>query len=279
MLRQSLLGGLQEELTIGCVQLAHYFSFPQGRPEDPDSALHPLATQAALYHYALTDAGYDRVYLLGAPDREHANQRNVPGGEGQKNRPHYAELGAALAAAHYFEDASPTTRNREVYATAAEEVNWEKLPSANAKIVQQNIVAFTTVCMLHARFLTKALDARKHAGAAWERRMRKAGIPMLGGQEPELHELRDFAERYLAWAIDVQRYSGVELFTFDGAIRGETLGRVVGKAALDEPYHELMLRLNKVGQTGQHSAVGWYVAALSKAAREFCEANYPAWWR
>ena len=276
MLRQTLLSGLQQELAIGCVQLAHYFSFPQGGAEDPDSALHPLATQAALYHYALTDAGYDRVYLLGSPDREHANQDNAPGGPKQKNRPHYVELGAALAAAHFFDEAD-VLKDPSVYTSGAEQVDWDALPTSRPKEVQRQLVAFTTACMLHARFLSRILEKGKHRDMPWEREMRRHVATQLGGQEAELRELRDFGTRYLTWAAELQHASGVNLFTFSGDAAG-ALGRVAGEPESENPFHELMLRLNRVRGANQNDPVGWYMDALTRASIEFCRSNYSAWW-
>jgi hypothetical protein len=277
LLRETLLSGLQQELELGCIQLAPYFSFPQGRAEDPDSALHPLATQAALYHYALTDTGYDRVYLLGAPDREHACQANVPGGEGQKNRPHYVELGAALAAAHFFGE-KPTDTRPEVYACGSDEVVWDKLPYRIQTDLRRNLVAFTTFCMLHGRFFADDLEQRKHEGSTWLKELRAGGSRSLGGQEPEIRTLRDFAKRYLVWADEMQRSHGADLFTLNGSTAVDSLGRVTPGSDLADPFHELVLRLNRVRDLQQPTGPGWYVSALTSATVDFCKANYKGWW-
>lgn len=279
LLSNLLLQGLQQDLAMGCVQLAPYFSFPPGREEDPDSALHPLATRAALYHYALTDVGYRRIYFLGAPGREQSNNENVVGGDAQRNLAHYVELGAALAAAHFF--ASPPEReNPEVVASATEEISWDKLPARELTNARRNLVAFATFCRMHADFLASALEQRRHLETKWLSDLESRNERKLGGQELELRELRDFSVRFLSWMEEVQRVSGVNLFRVGTRETEDALAAVTvsGGAALEHPYHEIIYRLNQVPPTDQRTGTGWYVHALTHAVQSFCSKNYEAWW-
>ena len=103
-------------IEIGCAQMLPYFSFPKGGEKDPNSALHPLATQASLFHYSHAKAGYNRIYLVGAPQRIETNKANLPGGSEQRNSAHYAELGAALSALDFL-DGEVTKGTSDVFST------------------------------------------------------------------------------------------------------------------------------------------------------------------
>jgi hypothetical protein len=277
LLKEVLLSGLQRELHIGCVQVAPYFSFPPGKEEDPDSAVHPLATQAALYHYSLTNVGYDRIYLVGAPNREQANRHNARGGTQQNNRSHYVELAAALAAAHFFAR-PPEHGATEVLACGSDEVSWDKLPFRGETSIRKKLSAFATFCLMHAHFLTKVLEERRHVGAKWMADLGARRNRTLGGQEPELKELREFSLRFLTWAEDLQRASDVDLFSLSNRESPEALASVVRGGQSDRPYHAIYSRLATVGELDQETGIGWYVAALGSAVNEFCRSNYQSWW-
>jgi hypothetical protein len=276
LLQSTLLSGLQKDLVIGCVQLTPYFSFPPGRPEDPDSAVHPLATQAALYHYSLTDTGYDRIYLVGAPGREQSNSENVVGGDAQKNRAHYVELASALAVAHFF-GAPPTRSGAEVLACGSEHVEWDRLPYQAETQLRRQLVSFGTFCMLHANFLSEELAEQKHRGAKWLDDLMSARDRKLGGQEVELRELRDFARRFLQWATELQEVNGVDLFATPGEKSSDALNAIAKSGTSVRPFHDLMRHLNSVTDVDQSTGQGWYVEALSRASLAFCDDNYPAW--
>jgi hypothetical protein len=273
-----LLAGLDKQLRLGCVQLAPYFTFPQGHDEDPDSALHPLATQAALYHYSLTDTGYDRIYLIGAPTREQSNSENVPGGGAQKNQSHYVELAAALAVANFFAS-PPNETGVEVVACASEAVTWNDLPARAVTDVRKNLTTFATFCALHANFLATDLAERRHEGSKWLQDLKSSVGKTLGGQEPEIGALTEFATRFINWAIDVSRLSEVDLLTMHKTTDPKQLGAVAGGGmATAAAFHKLIFNLNSKGKNNQHSPVGWYVDALTRASSEFCKVNYSTWW-
>jgi hypothetical protein len=277
LLRSVLPSGLQRDLTIGCIQLAPYFSFPPGRPEDPDSALHPLATQAALYHYSLTDTGYDRIYLLGAPGREQSNRENVVGGDAQRNTAHYAELAAALAAAHFFAD--PPEHNRsEVVACGAEEVSWDKLPYQHETELRRRMAAFGAFCAMHASFLAEELSEQRHIGSKWMMDLTSGRNRALGGQEMELRDLRDFAARFIGWAAELQRVADVDLFSVPVPVSEDALTLVRG-ASGRRPYHEIYRGLSSAKVGDQETGPGWYVEALTRAAFDFCDTAYTGWGR
>ena len=276
LLRSTLLSGLQRQMAIGCVQIAPYFSFPPGRPEDPDSAIHPLATQAALYHYSLTDTGYDRIYLVGAPGREQSNAENVVGGDAQKNRAHYVELASALAVAHFI-SAPPSKVGAEVLACGAEHVEWDRLPFQTETDLKRRLVSFGTFCMTHANFLSEELEEQRHRGTKWLDDLQSARQRTLGGQEIELRELRDFARRFLLWASELQEVKGVDLFSMPNSKSPDALGAIAKSGTSVRPYNDIMRHLNSASEVDQSTGQGWYVEALSRASIAFCDANYPVW--
>jgi hypothetical protein len=278
LLRSVLLSGLQRELAVACVQVTPYFSFPPGGEEDPDSALHPLATQAALYHYSLTDTGYDRIYIVGAPGREQSNPNNVVGGDAQRNAAHYVELAAALAAAHFFSEPPPKGAT-EVLACGAEDVRWDKLPFQKESDLRRRLVSFGTFCLMHSRFLAPEMEERRHVGARWMDVLTAHDGRRLGGQEAVLRDLRDFAERVLRWARELQRIEGVDLFALPDNIGEQALASVARGGESRKPYHEIYSRLTATHDLKQETGTGWYIEALTRAATAYCDSIYKGWGR
>ena len=276
---QQVLPKLHENIRIGCVQMAPYFSFPEGQSRDPDSALHPLATQAALYHYAFTSSGYHRIYLVGAPDRVETSTENRPGGIDQRNRAHYVELGAALAGAHFFQTPPAAGQTAEVFASGAREAVWSSLPQGRETEVRRNLVSFATFCMLHTHFLYDDLRLAKHRGAKWTYDLSAATARTLGGQEPELEQLRDFARRFLQWADQVQATADERLFRLPERPSAGQLAQVSEGGRVDgDAYHQIIAGLNRLGRVDQPTPQGWYMDALSQSVDGFCKENYSSWW-
>jgi hypothetical protein len=282
LIREMLGEELSENVTMGCLQLAPYFSFPQGQSRDPDSTLHPIATQSALFHYAYSDTGYSRLYLLGAPRREQTSQKNRPGGADQRNDAHYVELAAALAASHFFEGvADDELGETEVLACGADQLEWKTLPHGSAVEARRNLVSFATFSMLHAHFLSKDLKNRGHLGYSWAHQLALQSRKPLGGQEATLSDLSDFCRQFLKWAAEVDDSASASLFTLSkGDPAVAELARISGGGTVDErrAYHELINHLNQVKRADGESASGWYVDALTQAVDKFCGRHYQTWW-
>ncbi len=279
LIRQNLrevTGGI----TIGCVQVAPYFSFPVGGSQDPDSAKHPLATQAALYHYAFNDVGYDAIYLVGAPDRAQTNDSNNPGGANQRNKAHYVELAAALALGDFFSSPPTTVKGGQVRACGASALSWYGFPQQESPRLRERLQLLSTLSMLHAHFLFDDLQAKRHRGSRWLAELERREARSLGGREEELRDLRDFALRFLNWADQIQATSESELFSIDSSPTSESLGTIgSGGQAGTDVYHELVSGLNRVEGLEQNTGVGWYVHGLSEAVAQFCTDHYGSWWK
>ncbi|HYW08813.1 MAG TPA: hypothetical protein VE913_17760 [Longimicrobium sp.] len=277
-LLNEILHDVRKNLTLACVPLTSYFSFgPPADPErDPDSTLHPLATQTALFHYAHGDTGYDRVYLLGAPHRRSTADGNEPGGHGQRNRSHYVELAAALAAADFFR--APPDGSPSVSTCGTRTVTWESLPLGTDLELRRHFIGLTTLCLFHARYLHPAVRAERHVGSEWQRSLaRRTRGALDAGKESEGGKLHDFALRFLRWAGEVQHsVPGAEVLFRPGEPGDHTaLGRVDG-AERDGSlaYHQLYEGLNRAGRVEQNRPAGWYLAAASRAVGRFCETHY-----
>jgi hypothetical protein len=279
---QSALPLLRDKIEIACVPLAPYFSFPEGGAKDPNSQLHQLATQAALYHYAFTETGYQRAYLLGAPERQLTSEKNWVGGSAQRNQSHYVELAAALAVAHFFEDAHVGSKEggTQVFATGAKQVAWEFLPHPEQARVRARLVSFTAFCVLHAHFLFDDLRVGRQRGARWAGELEVQTQQKLGGQEAELSQLNAFARRYLDWSREVQRSAGPGggLIHVPENPQETAFGLIAeGGAEGGHHYHELIAALNRVRKLEESTPVGWYVHGLTRAAESFCANRYSSW--
>ncbi|GJG86308.1 hypothetical protein tb265_14890 [Gemmatimonadetes bacterium T265] len=292
---------LQRNLRVGCVQLAPYFSFNAAEdPNLPDSRLHPITTKSSLFHYGTTPVGYDRVYLVGAPERSPTNDgAPVRGGTAQKNRAHYAELAAALAVVNFFRD-PPAERAPEgeappVYAAYSEGTTYDAFPDAAPLQLRRNLVSFATACALHAMYLAPNVGAL--GDSAFMAVMRQETGARIEPGNAAFDAFTRFAARFLDWMTevdaqadgllsdsfprDVRRY----LENPDGYYRdrpdGGPLAQVApGAAARGQPYTELYTkRIGGVrrGQIHQRTPVGFYLELLTRAADDFCATLYPNW--
>lgn len=270
------LGDVSEGIKIASVQVAPYFSFPPGGELDPDSALHPLATQAALYHYAGSDA-YDSIYFLGAPERPQTSEVNRRGGSNQRNSAHYAELVGALGIRDFFFGASDSEGGRTL-AAGGERADWSGFPSGSPEELQQKMTAFCTAALFHSEFLFEDFRKNRHRNHRWAEEIGTGGSE-LGGGESELEDLKAFTDRFLAWARQVSDTTDEPLFRLDDPLRARSLGKVGPGGKKDAAaYHELFSALNRVEDVDQSTPVGRYLEMLTAASHEFCAHHYVSWW-
>jgi hypothetical protein len=276
LLKELFPTGLLEKIRIGCVQVAPYFTFPPGDSHDPDSALHPLATQAALYHYGYTDVGYERIYLVGAPDRLTTSNSNSPGGALQRNQAHYAELGAALAALHFFAQRTKKRDTVEVMACGSRELDWRGLPQIEGAQLKDKMVSFTTFCLLHAHFLFEDLQSKRHVGSRWTHDLKRgvSGGRQLHGEEAELEDMNRFARRYLDWIKEIEDTPEVDLFTVHANPTAASLGQLLPRSPDNDAYDAILRNLNGGKRIKQGTAPGWYLTALTESVDAFCRTHY-----
>jgi hypothetical protein len=271
---------LHANLNLACVQLGPYFDFDApNRPGDPDSSLHPLATQTALYHYASTHTGYGRVYLLGAPSRVRTNDANFRGGLDQRNASHYVEIAAALAAADFFANPPRAGAAVEVVASGSTRAAWSRFPFGGPVSLQQNLVSFATFCLMYVNHFYDDLRAERHTEARWAVDLaRDTGRPLRGG-EAELETLREFCFRFLEWARQIRLTTDAPLLRIPDAPTQEALAQVAeGANGRGDAYHGIYAGLSRGERVNQRAPAGWYLAALTRAVDRFCAGHY-TWWR
>jgi hypothetical protein len=302
-------------LRWGCALMAPYFIFPRNEStrEDlgpgTDSSRHPVATQAALLHYAHTPPGYQHVYLLGAPNRGQTNNQNRPGGGDQRNLPHYAEIAAALAAWDFYSLPRINHEDRKLhYADSYDNngrdlgVSWETLPvyRGNYQVkrneIKQKLVSFTTFAYLYRNILhNDFIRNRTYLDSA----MYKDNFTTLRleGDEQALKALNALCENYLEWLRGIGRTGGnvipalfnwEALETNDIRASEQRVGNLMETGtpqANRSPrystigYQKIMEKLNRNRLTAPNtqSPTGLFIYLLYQAVQEFCKENYD--WR
>jgi hypothetical protein len=304
-------------LRWGCALMAPYFIFPRNSSTrenlgpGTDSTRHPVATQAALLHYAHTPPGYQHVYLLGAPNRGQTNTQNHPGGDEQRNLPHYAELAAALAALDFYSPKRKIDREERKlhYADSYDNsgrdlgVSWETIPvyrddyQRERNEIKKKLVSFTTFAYLYRNVLhNEFIRNRRYLDSA----MYKDNFTNLSleadAEEQALRALNDLCENYLEWLKGVGRTGGnmipalfnwEALETTDIKACEQRVGNLMemGNQANRPPrystsgYQKIMEKLTRTRLVSPNtqSATGLFIYLLYQAVYEFCKENYD--WR
>ncbi|MCA1613066.1 MAG: hypothetical protein LC800_02695 [Acidobacteria bacterium] len=305
-------GGLSDDqrarLRYGCAMMTPYFTFPKN--SDPnaqlgpgaDSSRHVVATQAALLHYAHVPPGYQQVYFIGAPARAQTNDKNIPGGDQQRNTPHYAELAAALAAWDFFNLSKIAGDAKQLHFadTFKDEadlgVTWETLPVHPQDYVNRHeevkraLVVFTTFAYLYKHLLHNDLvGTREYKNSIWYKHNFK-DVPLdNNAQTALLNHLNSFCTSYLDWLRQLGREeesSSPQLFNW-GAFKAsgvKTISEWVGKLmhGVASKYgtdgeDKLKKRLDSIELAqppGTDSGAGLFIYLLYDAVRDFCKDNY-----
>ena len=281
-LLKELLPTLRSKVVVGGLLYGPYFTFGGGGDDDPDSALHPLATRAALYHYASTHVGFDTVLFLGAPSPKETNKKNVPGGALQRNQAHYAELAGAAAADHFFSAPEAQVRGGQVLTSGATEVSWAEFPGTRQDELRQKMAAFTAASLFHAHFAWDLFDSGSHADHPWATKVATDQGKGLGGKEDELKEFRVFARRYLDWVRDVGESvvdaDGHQLLGVPRSIDAASLGSILKEPQRpDDPFDRFFRILNQAPQSGRTTAFSRYLDMLGHTSVQFCDETYRSW--
>lgn len=311
---QDLPANQRANLRWGCAMMGPYFIFPRPSAAEAahlglgtDSTLHPIATQAALMHYAHTPPAYQHVYLIGAPFRGQTNDANHPGGSDQRNQPHYAELAAALAAWDFFSLQSTDREEKKLHFADTQDngidrgVTWETLPvgvvgaPGRRGELAQKLIAFTTFVyvyrnILHNEFITNQSyrDSDMYKD--------NFGTLSLEGyaQEQSLVALNAFCDNYLGWLRGISQTGGEavrSLFNWQAFEARDVsscellVGNLVALGTPEAPrlpnysrtgYQKIMEILNrtKLDSPQTQSPVGLLIYLLYAAVYEFCRQNY-----
>jgi hypothetical protein len=304
--------GLSEEqragLRYGCAMMTPYFTFPKN--DDPnillgpgaDSSRHAVATQAALLHYAQVPPGYQQIYFIGAPSRVQTNERNIPGGNQQRNSPHYAELVAALAAWDFFSLGEIAWDERQLHFVDTIQdtrdlgVTWETLPVHphghvhRREEVKRALITFTTFAYFYKNLLhSDIIGAREYKNAIWYKNNFRSLKLDDHEQTDLLIYLNRFCDSYLQWLTQL-RYAGESvsprLFNWDAfsansiTTASEWVGDLVSgeapkyKTSGDDRIKKYLDDIELSQPTGTNSGAGLFIYLLYNAAVNFCQANY-----
>ncbi|MEQ8330668.1 MAG: hypothetical protein RH859_09425 [Longimicrobiales bacterium] len=273
-----LLPSVRERVALGSLLIGPYFSFPPADEAAPDSALHPLATRAALYHYGETHVGFDAVYFMGAPNRLGTADHNNPGGTNQRNRPHYVELGAATAALHFFQAPEiAAAEEAQVLTSGSRGIPWDGFPGEASLGLRRRLASFTAAMLMHCHFLHEMFESGGQEGWPWYSKVSQGG-GTLRGREDELVVLRDFGLRYLEWFRQVSASAPKILLNIPERVGEEALSGL-----LEEPerrphaYHRFHTELDRAKPARRPAAMARYLDVLSRASLAFCSIEYPSW--
>lgn len=192
--------GVREKVKIGAVFALPYFSFPKTATKEKvyaTSDLFLLNTEAALRYYQTQNKQFDVNYLIGNQQFEQLGEFSV-GKDSQKNRPHFIEFYAALAARHFFCDMP----DQGIKVTSRDQrgvLSWKDLPdSAEVKAELVNATRFAFIWL--ADFQGKLAVAKTEGignldGYAWFDHFFQ-GRGMLGRvKRPELPDLSSETEQ------------------------------------------------------------------------------------
>lgn len=292
--------GHSEKLRFGCTMMTPYFTFPKAtalNPDgpSPDSAIHQVATQAALLHYSHEPPAYQHVYVVGAPSLEETNPNHKPGGDEQKNNAHYAELVAALSARDFFSLPKINQDTRHLHYTDGEVFTWATMPAASAegqKEIKQKLLAFTTVAYLYHHVLHRdCKNERWYSKQAWyvDNFVKRGGLT-LANQGETLSALDSFLGSYLEWLKmvgDPIKDDKPAPFNWSAlqAVGDQALthlGRLTEPETNTPPpyegtaYGRIMELVNRLRLSygGNSHPVGVLIYLLGEAATRFCVENY-----
>jgi hypothetical protein len=303
----------------GTALMSPYFSFPQrgsaGENFGPgtNSTLHPIAAKAAMLYYAYSPPGYNHVYLMGAPNRVNTNPDNEPGGEGQRNAPHYIELVSALSAMDFFSRGSigPGEKYLHFADSFVERradlgVCWETLPvfpnnaGTKREVIKRKLVSFTTFAYVYHKILHEPFILNNEYAASPmynDNFVNKALSLEPSGETQVLDQLNSFCGNYLGWLEGISRTAGDNsaplLFNWEALsvnnVRAceERVGNLMQQGTLinqvnalprysNTGYAKIMDNLTrlKLVSPGTQSAAGLFIYLLSQAVEQFCKDNY-----
>ena len=170
-----------------------------------------MNTQAALNYYHLLDQTniYEAVYLFG--DEHRVEVKNNPGGDKQKNAPHFIELYGALSAIDFFGKDDAPKDGTQYFVVGRErnnELQWADLPNGN--VVRSRIGQLTRFALaflsVYRPALKKVVKGNSYR-APWyvdffefERR----GIKIDEDPDEILKNVVKYCEDFLLWIANIQ---------------------------------------------------------------------------
>jgi hypothetical protein len=237
---------LRGRVRLAGVFLLPYFSFtPNGGGDEVYARADQfmLNTEAALRYY-LTQAQqmFDTVYLLGSQALSKVDFSI--GKQTQRNKPHFLEVYAGLAARHFIQEKPAPGSVVLVSRQAKNFISWRDFPEAN--LVKQNLGTATRFAYVWLSYIVPELTNAKSKGVnlpgtPWYRHyfQVKSGFFNASSAPGELADLQsdpmqqqsidgisDWCRDYLRWIGDLHDCEGETIQLFDAAaIRALSPGR------------------------------------------------------
>jgi len=213
--KEKTTGG--DRIQIGGALVLPYFSFVPGSAEDNDelrasSENFLMNTQVALkyYHQKSNTEVFDAVYLFG--DESMSPEEFSIGGKPQKNRPHFIELYAAMAAVDFF--SGGTEKENRYFMLARHQkdhLGWNDLPDGNGgSTVRDKVEQLARFAFAYLSVYFPALeDIRGSKGghrAPWfVSFFEREGIDIReDSTRGTLESVRDLCQSFLKWLGDIQ---------------------------------------------------------------------------
>ncbi|AMW27454.1 hypothetical protein [Arthrospira platensis] len=196
---ENLLG----KIKFGCLLLLPYFQFHPTQDYKNEKVLARsqdfiLQTEAALRYYAnQTELKFDSVYMLGLP-RFSSVEKFSPGGNDQRNPPHFLEFYGALALRDFLVTDKPAARQVMLLSREnPEALTWSDIPEFN--LVRSRVVAATRFAFAWLAAIAPDLEhARdKPKQVAWSLKFFRPRE--LRDEQDHIKAISDWCTNYLQW--------------------------------------------------------------------------------
>lgn len=312
--RADLTENLRERIRWGAAMMAPYFNPPSDLEHEsnnsspPDSVRHQASSKATLNFFANVSSGLNHVYCIGAPTRTVTNEVYELGGAEQKNKAHYAELVAALAAWDFFtlENIRENEKQFHFADTFRNTLNlgfsWDTLPSNPSRhterreTIKRLMTCFTTFAYLYKNLLHIRLMMGDYKfSKVYQNNFKRIKFDN-DANAPSLESLNEFCSSYLNWLEQiVATGDGIGTALFDRKVlAADTIEECANKIGSlmsiggfldgveshpryeENGYEQIIQQLDglKISSANDASNLGMLIYLLSLGVTEFCRDNY-----
>ncbi len=223
--------GVRNSVKLGCIFALPYFNFPRTASNEAvyaTSDLFLLNTEAALRYYHNHAQQFDVKYLIGNQQFEQLGNFSV-GKDSQKNRPHFIEFYAALAARNFFCDNPPESVN-VISRNKTGILQWNDLPNMGeikAELINAARFAFIWLADFQSKLeKAKTKGITELDGYAWfdkffqgrgfMGRVTRKDLPDLSNDEEQesIKIINNWCRDFLRWLSDIHQCENerIELF-------------------------------------------------------------------
>jgi hypothetical protein len=299
---------------LGAALVLPYFTFDTTGREAEEVQMFvtasdfPIATKAALQYYNEKDLAFDQIYFLGDSLGQKVGGFS-PGNRTQRNRPHYIELVAALAAFDFFEHAGAQPPGEPLFFMAArdgETIDWTALPtSRNGEQVHRrqqelklNLAAMTA--FVYAFNTHGAEVLRQEHGAVLESWYRhhfkfRPRDPADADKDPRTHRdvldgVGRFGHQFIRWLCDLDdetervrlidrrklvMENGAEVELYAPEQNQASIGSFLKDGSGNSKFHDFKNELDRlrIEEAGMR-APDRYVSLFHRAAVQFARAGF-----